>query len=419
MKKVLITLVTLVLVIVGGLVVFKKISNASLIRITKSDSLNSLLKEPSKIIFVTNNGIYASDKNGNKTERIATINSYLNASLYGIYDAKISGISLDSKWLILNLKSLYNSPELKQFLYALNLQTLKLIKIGSSYCDNAFISFDIGADKLIYGFQDADKPSDNVDCIDLNTGNVSHLLDSSKNDEEKTYWFIISPDKKYIAYTGGNVGMFPDNKTGLYLKNLETGKLKMLVEPSNLDPNMGQDYIQWISFAGNGREILYGRMIWTKDGKQTIKWYTVNLEGYTKEIPFEEWLKLFVANNKQEELKLKMKKVLNKDVDVRGVLDKCKKIIFEFIVVNDTAGKLYICNNDFLNIYFTGIKSFSTILHIAPDSCKFTCGIPFTTNDPINNISTRWYLINAMTNEKINLNELFKTEVKDAIYIEK
>ncbi|NCQ53750.1 MAG: hypothetical protein GW803_06815, partial [Caldiserica bacterium] len=54
---------------------------------------------------------------------------------------------------------------------------------------------------------------------------------------ERAYKFDISLDGKYMAYAGGNVEVFPDNRTALYLKNLETGELKMLVKPSNLDPN--------------------------------------------------------------------------------------------------------------------------------------------------------------------------------------
>ena len=403
MKKVLIFLVVLVVLVASFIVVFKKISDETLIRITKTDSLNSILNEPSKIIFVTNNGIYASDKDENRTERVAVINSK--------FDIRIYGISPDAKWIILNPSPVDFGPKAKQYLYALNIETLKLVKIEEDYWEGGFkISFEMGDDKLLYGFQGVNAPFISLSCFDLNNGKMDYLLDSSKNKEEKAFYYAISPDKKYIAYAGGNVESFPDNRTGLYLKNLETGELKLLAKPSNLNQNFGEDYISSVEFVNNSSEILYSRTTWSKNGKETDKWFVVDLEGNSKEISAEEASKLY--ENREGLSGTKLKKLLNKNLYINAVLDKCKKIVFSTL---ENEEKLFICNDDLSNIVFTGITN-PNFMHFSPNSCKFTCEV-LLHNDASIAPTSIWYLIDATTNKKVNLNELFKVEVKDAIYI--
>ena len=410
MRKALIFLVVLAVLVASVIIAFKKISDETLIRITKTDSLNSILNEPSKIFFVTNDGIYASDKDGNRTERIAAINSKFSTQLHGVYNVKISGISPDSKWLVLSFDPLYDSTESKRFLYALNIQTLKLVKVEESYSGKSILfSFDCGDDKLLIGIRGLNYFFNRVYCLDLNTGKVSNLLDSSKNSEEKAYSFDISPDGKYIVYADGNVDVFPDNRIALYIKNLKTGEVKILAKPQNQDQNSTLDYIQKVMFINSGKEILYLREIEKQDGEQTAKWYIVDLQGKSKEIPGEEAIKFI---NKEEELRQILLKALNKSVSVKGVLDKCKKILFSTL---ENEEKLYICNDDLSNIVFTGIAN-PNFMHFSPDSCKFTCEVLSHNNESIAPTST-WYLIDATTNKKVNLNELFKVEVKDAIYI--
>ena len=403
MKKLLILMVVLAVLVAFVIVVFKKISDETLTRVTKTDSLSSILNEPSKIIFVTNNGIYTSDKDGKRTERIAIINSK--------YDIRIYGISPDAKWIILNPSPVDFGPKSKQYLYALNIETLKLVKIAEDYWEGGFkISFEMGDDKLIYGFQGVNAPFRSLSCFDLNNGKMDYLLDSSKNKEEKAFYYAISPDKKYIAYAGGNVESFPDNRTGLYLKNLETGELKLLAKPSNLNQNFGEDYISSVEFVNNGREILYSRTTWSQNGKETDKWFVVDLEGNSKEISTEEASKLY--KNREGLLGIKLKKLLNKNLYINAVLDKCKKIVFSTL---ENEEKLFICNDDLSNIVFTGITN-PNFMHFSPNSCKFTCEV-LLHNDASIAPTSIWYLIDATTNKKVNLNELFKVEVKDAIYI--
>jgi hypothetical protein len=274
------------------------------------------------------------------------------------------------------------------------------------------ISFEMGDDKLIYGFQGVNAPLFDITCFDLNTGKVSYLLDSSKNDEERAYDYAISPDKKYIAYAGGNVEIFPDNRTGLYLKNLETGELKLLVKPSNLNQNLGEDYISSVEFVNGGKEILYVRTINTQNStyNPTTKYYIVDFEGNSKEITPEEASKL--TEDTRGTLETKVKKSLNKNLYINAVLDKCKKIVFSTL---ENEEKLYICNDDLSNIVFTGITN-PNFTHFSPNSCKFTCEVLLHNNESIAPTSI-WYLIDATTNKKVNLNELLKVEVKDAIYI--
>jgi hypothetical protein len=134
------------------------------------------------------------------------------------------------------------------------------------------------------------------------------------------------------------------------------------------------------------------------------------LEGNSKEISTEEASKLY--ENREGLLGIKLKKLLNKNLYINAVLDKCKKIVFSTL---ENEEKLYICNDDLSNIVFTGITN-PNFMHFSPNSCKFTCEVLSHTQTSETPTSI-WYLIDATTNKKVNLNELFKVEVKDAIYI--
>jgi hypothetical protein len=383
-------------------VVLKKLDDTSLIKLTKSNLGEALLNLPSKLIFVSNDTIYVSDENGKETEKIAVTNSN--------YDVRIYGISPDSKWVILNL-----SPRdyTSQFLYALNIETLKLMKVAQDDWEGGYdISFEMGDDKLLYGFQGVNAPIGRLTSLDLNTRKVSYLLDCSKNNEERAYDYDISADKKYIAYAGGNVEVFPDNRTGLYLKNLETGELKLLVKPSNLNQNLGEDYISSVEFVNGGKEILYVRTINTQNStyNPTTEYYIVDFEGNSKEITPEEASKL--TEDTRGTLETKVKKSLNKNLYINAVLDKCKKIVFTTL---DDPERLYICDADFSDVVYTGILN-PNFMNFSSNSCKFTCQVLSPTQASVSPTSI-WYLIDAATNKKINLNKLFKVEVKDAIYI--
>jgi len=391
-------------------VTLRKFDEANLIRTTTSDLGKSLLNLPSKLIFVSNDTIYVSDENGKETEKVAALND--DSDIRSIYSISFEGTSPDSKWLILNL-----SPRdyTSQFLYALNIETLKLINVAEDDWEGGFeSSFEMGDDKLIYGFQGVNAPLGRLTCLDLNTGKVSYLLDSSKNEEEKAFYYAISPDKKYIVFAGGNVEVFPDNRTGLYLKNLETGELKLLVKPSNLNQNLGEDYISSVEFVNGGKEILYVRTINTQNStyNPTTEYYIVDFEGNSKEITPEEASKL--TEDTRGTLETKLKKLLNKNLYINAVLDKCKKIVF---TNSENVEKLYICNEDLSNIVFTGITN-PNFMHFSLDSCKFTCEVPSPIQTSASPTST-WYLIDATTNKKIILSELLKMKIDDAIYIEK
>jgi hypothetical protein len=389
-------------------VTLKKFDEVNLIRTTTSDLGKSLLNEPSKIIFVSNDTIYVSDENGKETEKVAALND--DPDIRSIYSISFEGTSPDSKWLILNL-----SPRdyTFQFLYALNIETLKLINVAEDDWEGGFeISFEMGDDKLIYGFQGVNAPIGRLTSIDLNTSKVSYLLDSSKNDEERAYYYAISPDKKYIAYAGGNVEIFPDKRTALYLKNLETGELKMLVTSKDLHQYSENDIVSHIQFVNGGREILYSEVVDIPGQNFVTKYFIVDFEGHRREISSEDAYKL--TTDKEEELEAKLKNALNKSVHIYAVLDKCKKIV---LTAYENEDKLYICNDDLSNIVFTGISN-PNFMNFSPNSCKFTCQVlsPIQTSASPN---CTWYLIDATTNKKIILSELLKMKIDDAIYIEK
>jgi len=395
-------------------VTLRKFDEANLMRIVKSDPGKSLLNAPSKFLFVSNDTIYVSNKDGSKTEKIAELND--NPDIRSLYSIKFYGtsrfygVSPDSKWLIL-----YIYPEAfsqgNDFLYAFNLETFKLVKVVEGDGEGGIeISFQMGDDKLIYGFRGVNAPFFGITCFDLNTGKVCNLLDSSKKDEERAYIYAISPDKKYIAYAGGIVEVFPDKKTALYLKNLETGELKMLVSSKDLHQYSDEDLVSSTEFVNGGREILYSEVVNIPGQNFATKYFIVDLEGHRKEISSEDAYK--ITSDKNDELESKLKKLLNKNLHIDAVLDKCKKIVFSTL---ENEEKLYICNDDLSNIVFTGIAN-PNFMHFSPDSCKFTCEV-LSHNDTSIAPTSTWYLIDATTNKKVNLNELFKVEVKDAIYI--
>jgi len=393
-------------------VTLRKFDEANLIRIAISDPGKSLLNAPSKLLFVSNDTIYVSDKDGSKTEKIAELNDDPDIrSLYSVrFYGTSSGISPDSKWLIL-----YICPEAfsqgNDFLYAFNIETLKLVKVTEGDGEGGIeISFQMGDDKLIYGFRGVNAPLFGITCFDLNTGKVCNLLDSSKNDEERAYTYAISQDKKYIAYAGGIVEVFPDKKTALYLKNLETGELKMLVSSKDLHQYSDEDLVSSIEFINDGREILYSEVVNIPGQNFVTKYFIVDFEGHRKEISSEEAYK--ITRDRSSELEAKLKKSLNKNLYINTILDKCKKIVF---TNSENEEKLYICNDDLSNIVFTGIAN-PNFMHFSPDSCKFTCEV-LSHNDTSIAPTSIWYLIDATTNKKVNLNELSKVEVKDAIYI--
>ncbi len=387
-------------------VVLKKIDERDIIKITNPNLSNALLNASSKFVFISGNGIYISDKNGKTIQKVAVTGSN--------YRTRIIGVSPSSKWVILNIGSEDMRISEEQFLYALNVETPELIKIAEDYWEGGFsTSFESGSDNLVYGFHGVNAPFCYIASFNFATRKTSYLLDCSENSEEKAFSYDISPDGKYIAYAGGNVEIFPDNRTALYLKNLETGELKMLVKPSNLDQNKGDDFISHVNFVNGGKEILYSREIW-KSGSDNpvVKYFITDLEGHIKETSLEEAPK-FAKKNRQT-LGEELSKKLNKNAYIYAVLDTCGKIVFG-TYSKEVAEELYICNTDFSAVQDTGISNpnFINFSH----GCKFTCEVPINPQTSV--VPYRWYLIDAKNNTKVNLAELFKMNITNAIYIEK
>jgi len=388
-------------------VVLKKSDEESIIKLAKVKLSDALLNTPLKFVFISNGEVYISDENGKTIEEVAVIGNN--------YQARIYGISPDSKWILLNINPKDVRADSKQFLYALNNETLELIKIAEDNWEGGFrMSFESGDDKLIYGFQGVNAPICGLASFDFTTRKTSYLLDCSKNSEEKAFTYDISPDGKYIAYAGGNVEVFPDNRTALYLKNLEAGELKMLVKPSNLDPNSGEDFILDVSFIKGGKEILYSKEIWQSGSNYNpvVKYFIVDFEGHVKEISLDDASKFIQSS---QILEAKLKKLLNKNLHIYTTLDTCDKIVFT-IFNNDNPEELYICNTDFSNVLDTGISS-PNFMNFS-DSCKFTCEV-LANSETFGSSNLMWYLVDAKNNTKVNLTELLKMVVTDAIYIEK
>ncbi len=373
---------------------------------------STLLNTPSKLAFVSKGALYLSDDRGKTIEKVVVINRNCEAGIFGA--------SPSSKWVILNIEPKDARIIGEQFLYAMNIETLELIKITEDDWEGGFeISFELGDDKLIYGFKGVNAPLGPVAIFNLDTKESSYLLDPSKNCEERAYRFDLSSDGKYIAYTGGNVEVFPDNRTALYLKNLKTGELKMLVKPSNLDPNMGGDFILDVSFVNGEKKILYSREIWENSStyNPVTKYFVVDFEGHAKEITEDDALKL-VPNNQRDALEAKLKKILNKNLAVITLLAKCNKIIFT--ILGDPE-KLFLCDTNFSHIQDTGIVNPNIVNPNGINfsyGCKFVCETLTHTQTSETPKST-WYLIDAETNTKVNLTEFLKMDINSAIYVGK
>ncbi len=383
----------------------EKITDETIITLTKESLDKTLLNTPSKLAFVSNGGLYLSDEQGKIVEKVATINSSC--------EAKIIGVSPYLKWIILNIDPKDTIIIDKQFLYAVNIETLEIIKIAEDNWEGNFdVSFKLGSHKLIYGFRDVNAPFSSVVMFNLDTKKSSYLLDPSKNSEERAFWFDLSTNGKYTTYVGGNVEVFPDNRTALYLKNLETGELKMLVKPSNLNTNIGQDFILDASFIDGENKILYTREIVESGSNYNpiIKYYVVDFEGHTKEITESDALKL-IANNRPIEDKLKS--VLNENLHVNALLTKCNKIVFTTLT---DSQKLFLCDTNFSHIEDMDIVNPNAINFSY--GCKFVCKTLTHTQTSKLPEST-WYLIDGETNVKINLTELLKMDINSAIYVGK
>lgn len=269
--------------------VLRKSDDESIIKFTESTLSKTLLGATAKLVFVSDGSLYISDENGHDIEKVADIGSN--------YQARIYGVSPNSKWTILNLAP---KDDTIQFLYALNVEDLYLIKIAEDTWEGGFhISFELGNDKLLYWFQGPNAPLCKLACFDMNTKSVTYLLDCSNNKKEKAFAFDISPDGKYLAYAGGNVDIFPDNRTAVYLKNLETGRLKMLLKGSDTNPNFGEDYFTDVKFVNGGKEILCSKETWDHSSTRnpTIKYFIVDFDGYSKEISSEEESKFVMQDS--------------------------------------------------------------------------------------------------------------------------
>ena len=386
----------------------KKIDEKNIIRITNTKLNDALLNAPSKFVFISNNRVYISNKEGKNIEEVAVLDNHYQARLYDL--------SPDSKWLILNISGKGSYAFSKTFLYALNIEKPEIIKIAEDDWEGGFrTSFRGKSDKLIYGFQGVNAPICRLASFDFATKKTSYLLDCSKNSKEKAFDYDISPDGKYIVYAGGNVEIFPDNRTALYLKNLETGKLKMLVKPSNIDPNSGSDFISNVSFINGGKAILYSREIWlnASNSNSIVKYFIVDLEGHKREISAKEALKFTKESNQivREELSKK----LNRNVHIYAVLDACRKIVFT-AYNKEGFEELYTCNTDFSAVYDTGISDPNLMKFY--DNCKFTCEL-LTNPEGSKTIIPIWYLIDSKNNTRVNLNEFFNRNISDIMYIEK
>ncbi|NCQ53751.1 MAG: hypothetical protein GW803_06820, partial [Caldiserica bacterium] len=162
------------------------------------------------------------------------------------------------------------------------------------------------------------------------------------------------------------------------------------------------------------KEVLYSEEIWENSStyNPVTKYFVVDFEGHAKEITEDDAFKLLANNRLIEE---KLKRVLNKNLHVNALLEKCNKIVFT-VFGDDNSEKLFLCDNNLSNIQDTGISDPNDINFSY--GCKFVCET-LTHSQTSEAPKSTWYLIDAQTSTKVNLGDVLKMDINSAIYIGK
>jgi len=347
-----------------------------------------------KVIFVSDGAIYAGSIDGKVTEKVASAPDKS-------YSVRISTESKDKSWIIVDVEDNQDLVADRRMLYAINIETYELIKIAEvdKFETSFHAYFFNNTNRLVYFVKGIpESPIFYVAVYDLGAKTNTYLLKPADEKKDWAFGFDLSSDGKYLAYVGGRNAPAPDNDASLWLKNLETGEEKLLAKGSELNPNLGYDYLSSLKFINGGKEILYSENIW-KDGSNSTKYFVTDLKGNVRPATDKD------LETENSTLKSKLKSVLNKNLYINAMLENCKKILFTVFNEKDNTEELWIANLDGsnaknLNITHSESMSFT-------DSCKLTY-----------QLSGSWYLMDLETQKQTNLEELFKMDINSAIYVE-
>jgi len=347
-----------------------------------------------KVIFVSDRAIYAGSIDGKVTEKVASAPDKS-------YSVRISTESKDKSWIIVDVEDNQDLVADRRMLYAINIEIYELIKIAEvdKFETSFHAYFFNNTNRLVYFVKGIpESPIFYVAVYDLGAKTNTYLLKPADEKKDWAFGFDLSSDGKYLAYVGGRNAPAPDNDASLWLKNLETGEEKLLAKGSELNPNLGYDYLSSLKFINGGKEILYSENIW-KDGSNSTKYFVTDLKGNVRPATDKE------LETENSTLVDKLKSILKKDLYINAVLKNCNKIIFT--VSNGLKEELWEADLDCSNARSLNFGG-SNFMNFT-DSCKFTC----QASDIF-----KWYLLDLETQKQIDLDELYKMDIKSAIYVE-
>jgi Tol biopolymer transport system component len=392
LKIVLVVLIATVLTIAGIYVFLKSRKPASdYLRVEKLTNGSAHINGP-KIIFVSNGAIYVGSIDGKVGINIArAIDKNYTVSIYGY----ICGVSSDKQWVALVVEDNLDERVSKSMLYALNIESRELIKIGETEWETGFETYFISnSNRLVYSVRGVNAPLAYIAVFDFDTKTNTYLLKPETDDKDWAFDFDLSPDEKYLAYIGGRGGIFPDCEASLWLKNLKTGEETLLVK--GLGGETGEKYLGEPQFINDEKEILYSVFGNTLND---ASYFVTDLKGNVRPATRKE----IEAENST--LVDKLKSILKKDLYINAVLKNCNKIIFT--ISNGLKEELWEADLDCSNARSLNFGG-SNFMNFT-DSCKFTC----QASDIF-----KWYLLDLETQKQIDLDELYKMDIKSAMYME-
>jgi len=178
-------------------------------------------------------------------------------------------ISKDREWAIYMI-DISNET----YLYASKLTTENwgdCFEIAQGEFETCFdVQFIGDSHRIIYGPHGVNGPSYYLAIYDLDKKTNKYILEGDDN-KDYAFFFDISKDNRYLAYVGGEESVFPDCATTLWLKDLQTGKEKILI---NYEQTLNRDtYISNVKFVGDN-EIQY-----TLNAGSSKKYFIVDFNG--------------------------------------------------------------------------------------------------------------------------------------------
>ncbi len=194
------------------------------------------INEP-KIVFSSNGAIYIGDLNGEVIEKLASAPEK-------VYQITLSDVSSDKKWIIVTVDNKLLSTS-KNMLYAINIETLKLVKIAEDYWETSFtFHFIDNSHRLVYAVRGVNAPYSYVAIFDLDEETNIYLLKPTTEDKDFAFYKLGMYQEAIESYEKA-FGKNPNsvhtldflvillNKLGRYEEALETCEKALKIDPRN------------------------------------------------------------------------------------------------------------------------------------------------------------------------------------------